>query len=125
MLVIKIQHDMKDGHTSESCRQKLVAVDDALYAIGGKWKIKIIIALAEGYRRFNEIQRAVGISAKMLSRELKELELNGFVERKVFTGMPVVVEYKATAYSDSLKDILSSLSEWGENHREKLRRERS
>jgi DNA-binding HxlR family transcriptional regulator len=110
---------------SESCHKKLVAVNDALYAIGGKWKIKIIIALTEGYKRFNDIQRAVGISAKMLSRELKELELNGFVERKVYTGTPVVVDYEITEYSESLQDILKSLSDWGEKHRDKIKRERS
>jgi DNA-binding HxlR family transcriptional regulator len=90
---------------SESCHKKLVAVNDALYAIGGKWKIKIIVALTEGYKRFNDIQRAVGISAKMLSHELKELELNGFVQRKVYTETPVVVEYELTEYSDSLQDV--------------------
>ncbi|MGQ8336622.1 winged helix-turn-helix transcriptional regulator [Sunxiuqinia sp. A32] len=102
---------------------KLQAVDDALYAIGGKWKLKIIIALREGYKRFNDIQRAIGISAKMLSRELKELEMTGFVERKVYTDSPVVVEYVATEYSKSIQEILNALSDWGENHRDKLKRE--
>jgi len=111
--------------SSEVCLKKLVAIDDALYVIGGKWKIKIIIALTEGYNRFNDIQRVVGISAKMLSHELKELELNGFVKRKVSTETPVVVEYEITEYSDSLQDILKSLSDWGERHRDKIRRERS
>ncbi len=109
------------GHTSAQCNGKLGAVGDALYAIGGKWKLRIIIALSEGDMRFNELQRAVeGISAKVLSNELKELELNGFVKRTVHTGMPVVVEYGITAYSGTLSKVMVALSEWGEMHRKKI-----
>jgi DNA-binding HxlR family transcriptional regulator len=108
----------------EACTGRLNAVGDALYVIGGKWKLRIIIALSEGHRRFNELQRAIeGISAKVLSNELKDLEINGFVTRKVHTGTPVVVEYEPTDYTHSLKDVLTALSEWGIMHREKLRRE--
>jgi len=110
--------------TRAACSSMLSAVGDALYVIGGKWKLRIIIALSEGSRRFNELQRAIpGISAKMLSNELKDLELNGFVKRTVHTGTPVVVEYEPTDYTHSLKDVLTSLAEWGVMHREKLRRE--
>ena len=108
----------------QECNGKLTAVGDALYVIGGKWKLRIIIALSEGHRRFNEIQRAInGISAKMLSNELKDLEINGFVKRTVHTGTPVVVEYEPTDYTHTLGAVLSSLAEWGTMHREKLRRE--
>lgn len=101
----------------------LKAVGDALYVIGGKWKLRIIIALAEGNRRFNELQRTItGISARVLSNELKELEMNGFVERKVYDETPVVVEYELTDYSDTLDDVLRSLITWGKMHREKIRR---
>lgn len=107
------------------CESKLGAIDDALYAIGGKWKLKIIIALKEGNKRFNELQRALDISARMLSRELKDLELNGFVDRKVYTDTPVIIEYELTDYSNSLSEILEALSSWGIKHREKLIEERS
>lgn len=110
------------SHTE--CNKKLTAVGDALYVIGGKWKLRIIIALTEGHNRFNELQRVItGISAKVLSQELKDLEINGFVERKVHTGTPVVVEYLTTPYTHTLRDVLRSLSEWGEMHRQKLREE--
>ena len=110
--------------SSNHCQQKLSAVGDALYVIGGKWKLRIIIALNEGNHRFNELQRVIeGISAKVLSQELKDLELNGFVQRKVHDTTPVVVEYLPTDYTTSLKKVLESLSEWGEMHREKLRNE--
>jgi len=106
------------------CSARLRNVGDALYVIGGKWKLRIIIALAEGHCRFNELQRALeGISAKVLSNELKDLEINGFVKRNVDTGTPVVVTYEPTGYTHSLKAVLQALGDWGEQHREKLRTE--
>jgi DNA-binding HxlR family transcriptional regulator len=105
------------------CKATLSSIADALYVIGGKWKLRIIVALKEGNRRFNEMQRTIeGISAKVLSAELKDLELNGFVRRKVFTGSPVVVEYELTGYSDTLNDVLHSLSTWGAMHKQKIRK---
>ena len=113
----------KDQPITQACSARLDAVADALYAIGGKWKLRIIIALSEGNKRFNELQRVVdGISAKVLSNELKELELNGFVTRTVFTGIPVIIEYELTKYSDTLHDVMRSLSEWGAMHRKKIKK---
>ena len=110
--------------TGQECTKSLAAVGDALYAIGGKWKLPIIIALRDGARRFNDLQRTItGISAKVLSAELKDMELNGFVKRNVFTQTPVVIEYELTDYSDTLGSVLHALFEWGTNHREKIRTE--
>lgn len=107
----------------DQCKARLNSIADALYAIGGKWKLRIIIALKEGNRRFNELQRVIdGISAKVLSAELKDLELNGFVSRNVFTGTPVVVEYELTDYSETLADVLQALSDWGAMHRETVKK---
>lgn len=115
--------DKKGDLPETECKAKLGAIADALYAIGGKWKLRIIVALMEGNRRFNELQRLIeGISAKVLSSELKELEMNGFIARKVFTGTPVVVEYELTDYSDTLAGVLKELSEWGAMHREKVKK---
>ncbi len=112
-------------HSKSECSSSLTAVGDALYAIGGKWKLRVIIALREGNKRFNELQRAItGISARVLSHELKELEMNGFVKRNVYTQIPVTVEYELTEYSDTLKDVLQALREWGLMHRDKIRSER-
>jgi DNA-binding HxlR family transcriptional regulator len=109
--------------TEEQCKATLNSIADALYVIGGKWKLRIIVALTTGNKRFNELQRLVeGISAKVLSAELKDLELNGFVRRKVFTGTPVVVEYELTAYAETLNEVLKTLNEWGAMHREKVRK---
>ena len=113
--------------TASECTASLSALEDALYVIGGKWKLKVIIALREsGVKRFNELQRNIpGISAKMLSNELKELELNGFVTRTVHNQTPVVVEYELTEYSGSLSSVLRELIEWGKMHRQKIREMRA
>ena len=105
------------------CKATLNSIADALHVIGGKWKLRIIVSLKEGNRRFNEMQRHIdGISAKVLSTELKDLELNGFIRRNVFTGTPVVVEYELTSYADTLESVLQALSEWGAMHREEVRK---
>lgn len=118
---------LADAPPANECCANLNALEDALYVIGGKWKLKVIIALREGnVKRFNEIQRRIhGISAKVLSNELKEMELNGFVKRTVHDQTPVVVEYALTDYSASLSQVLHELVEWGKNHREKIREMRS
>ena len=114
----------KDAKPStQKCTASLGAVADALYAIGGKWKLRIIITLSEGNKRFNELQRRVeGISAKVLSNELKELEMNGFIKRTIYTSTPVVVEYELTEYSNTLQNVMQALSEWGAMHRETIKK---
>src|ERR1700688_789567 len=115
---------INSGPDSQSqCKTRLNAIADALYAIGGKWKLRIIVGLLHGTKRFNELQRLIdGISAKVLSSELKELEMNGFVKRKVVMGTPVIVEYELTKYADSLSGVLDKLSEWGAMHRDNVRK---
>lgn len=108
----------------ESCQSALGAVQDALYVLNGKWKLPIIIALSEGNKRFGEIQKHVaGIAPKVLSAELKTLELNGFVVRKVYNEFPVLVEYELTDYSNSLENVITALRDWGLQHKDKLREE--
>jgi len=104
------------------CIGDLSGVHDALYAMGGKWKLPIVISLYDGGKRFNEIQRCVlGISAKILSNELKELELNGFIKRHVDTSYPVVISYHLTPYSFTLKDLIQVMSQWGLQHRKMVK----
>ena len=118
-------HENSNKHSEKSCTASLSALEDALYVIGGKWKLKIIIALREqSNKRFNELQRTVtGISARVLSNELKEPEMNGFINRHVYAQTPVVVEYELTGYSDTLKTVLKSLTEWGVSHKQKIQSE--
>jgi len=106
------------------CKASIHAIEDAIYVIGGKWKLRIIVALRDSPMRFNEIQRMVsGISAKVLSNELKELEMNGLVNRKVYDDTPVKVVYSVTEYSKSLNNVLETLVEWGKMHREHIKTE--
>jgi len=102
----------------------LRSVGDSLYAIGGKWKLKIIISLFNGTKRFNDLQRAVtGISPRVLSNELKDLELNGFVKRKVNTeDFVAVIAYELTDYSFTLEEVVLALSSWGEKHLETIKK---
>ncbi|MCD9853752.1 helix-turn-helix transcriptional regulator [Epilithonimonas sp. JDS] len=116
--------EFEEPITARRCSESLSSVEDAIYVIGGKWKLKIIIALQEqGSIRFNELQRiVVGISARVLSNELKDLEINGFVKRIVHSEQtPVVVEYISTDYSKTLKPVIMALSEWGRTHKNNLR----
>ncbi|MGA0555890.1 winged helix-turn-helix transcriptional regulator [Larkinella sp. VNQ87] len=103
------------------CNQHLAGVQDALYVLNGKWKLPIIIALAEGHTRFKELQRTVsGITPKLLTKELRELEINEFVIRKVYPTTPVRIEYELTPYSDTLQPIIKALSDWGKQHRARI-----
>lgn len=107
----------------EACASSLKYVMDALYVLGGKWKLPLILCIVQSSKRFNEIQHEVnGISPKVLAQELKDLELNDFIRRNVYATTPVTIIYEATAYSHSLKNVLKELSAWGENHREKIRK---
>ena len=115
------QEPMHEPVSPGQCLRYLTAVGDAVYVIGGKWKLRLIVALKDGNKRFNELQRAVtGISARVLSTELKDLEMNGFVKRNVYPNTPVVVEYILTPYSETLEPVLEALGEWGLKHREKV-----
>jgi DNA-binding HxlR family transcriptional regulator len=111
----------KIKHNTEQCTSSITAVKDALYVLNGKWKLPLIIALQDGPKRFKDIQRALGeITPKVLSKELKELELNEFIERKVYTGTPVLVTYNLTGYSESLDKVLTELRQWGLQHRQRI-----
>jgi DNA-binding HxlR family transcriptional regulator len=106
----------------EICAASMSAVQDTLYVLGGKWKLPIIMALSEGAQRFRELQRSLdGITPKVLSKELKELEINEFITRTVHPTTPVTVEYRLTEYSKSLGKVLFELREWGLQHRQRLR----
>lgn len=108
-------------HSASTCNQSLQAVQDALYVLNGKWKLPIIIALSTGPKRFRELQRVVtGITAKVLSKELKDLEMNEFAVRNVYATMPVTVEYELTEYSKTLDSVIESLRAWGMQHRVRI-----
>lgn len=116
---------MLETHTEEknhgSCNKILLPVSDALYVLSGKWKIPIIIALTFGNKRFGQISKEIPkITDRMLAKELRELELNHLVSRKVYDTIPVTVEYTLTDYGTSLDPVIRELAMWGINHRERM-----
>lgn len=101
-----------------ACQYELMAARDALEIIQGKWRIPIVISLTYGTKRFGEIQRDIAdISPKMLSQELKTLEMNQIITRKLNDTMPVSVEYSLTPLGMSLKNLLVELRTWGKHLR--------
>jgi len=109
------------AHSSAECTRSQQGIQDALYVLSGKWKLPIILALTGQPKRFRELQRLVtGITAKVLSKELKELEMNEFVIRNVYPTTPVAIEYELTEYSQSLNSIIQALRDWGLQHRERI-----
>jgi len=108
-------------HGGEACLKSIAAVRDTLYVLSGKWKLPIIIALSSGPSRFKDLQRNLqDITPKILSKELKELELNEFVTRTVYATSPVTVEYALTKYSQSLNKVIDEMREWGLQHRKRM-----
>ena len=84
-------------HDKNTCNQRLLAVQDAMDVLNGRWKIAIIASLCFNTLRFTDLLREVeGISGKMLSRELKNLEENQLVTRTVLNTQPITVEYELT-----------------------------
>ncbi|PWB27192.1 winged helix-turn-helix transcriptional regulator [Flavobacterium sp. HTF] len=102
-------------------KNDLMAVKDALEVLSGRWKLQILICLLDGSKRFKEISKeVVGISDKMLSKELKDLETNQLVKRTVHETFPPMVEYTATEHTSSLYSVIAALKNWGYLHREKI-----
>ena len=103
------------------CQIKLLASRDALSVIQGKWRIPIVISLTYGKKRFGDIQKDIAdISPKMLSQELKSLEGNKIVLRKLHDSMPVTVEYSLTPLGLSLQNLLQELLQWGLHFRSEI-----
>jgi len=110
---------IKHNHTE--CTSAMMPVRDALDVISGKWKLQIIISISSGNKRFREIERSIPkITSKVLAKELKDLEEHQLIKRTVYDESPVLVEYTATPYSDSLQDVIGALRKWGLNHRKKI-----
>lgn len=105
-------------HKPEDCIMRRRAIQDTIEVLNGKWKFPIILTLMYKSYRFKELAREVGITPRMLSKELKELEMNKLVTRTVYDTKPVTVEYAITPYASSLADVMQSMSDWGKNHRE-------
>lgn len=107
-------------HTIESCSKAKLAIQDTLDIVGGKWKLVLISLLRSGKKGFNELSREAGISPRILSKELQELEINGLVSREVHNTKPITVKYELTEYSQSLTEVLTAMEKWGYQHRQRV-----
>lgn len=111
----------KQQVNKEECTQYMLPLRDALNVLSGKWKIIILLALSMKDYRFTELLGEIdGIAAKMLSKELKELEVNELVKRSVYDTTPVTVEYSITPYGRSLENVIEELRKWGLKHRKRI-----
>ena len=101
--------------------QYVLAVNDTLNVFNGKWKMPILGSLLFEKKRFTEIQRNIPkITARMLSKELRDLEANGVVKRTVYDTIPIAVEYELTESAKLLDGVLDKMLEWGLQHRQRV-----
>nr|WP_321243915.1 helix-turn-helix domain-containing protein [uncultured Psychroserpens sp.] len=109
---------------NETCERRLIKYNDKLFScttsiameiIGGKWKSVILIYLIDGKKRYNELYKLIStITERTLSLQLKKLEQDGLITRKVYTSKPPLkVEYALTPFGKTLIPVLHAIAEWG------------
>ena len=103
------------------------ALQDTIDVIGTKWRVQILCSITEcGNHRFREIERSIpGLTTRMLSRELKTMELLGLVTRNVRPTTPVSIEYEETALTHTLIPIFDAMLVWGEKYGKSVRMKNS
>lgn len=109
---------MKKGfnvNSSPACKTRITGIKDTMEILSGKWKIHILGTLMlSGKMRFMDLLREIdGIAAKMLSKELQDLEVNQLVSRTVINTKPITVEYEITDYGKTLEPIIDEIANWG------------
>lgn len=116
----KTMEPKADNDTRLTCE-----VEITLEIIGGRWKVLIIRELMSGVKRFGELQRALpGITQKMLTQQLREMEDDGIIHREVYPQIPPKVEYSLTPLGQSLQPILNAMHEWAVKHFSQIPRNR-
>ncbi|WP_343304109.1 helix-turn-helix domain-containing protein [Chitinophaga niabensis] len=102
-------------------QEEVQALQDTMHVLGGKWRLLIINSICNGNHRFREIERSIpGISTRMLSRELKEMELNNLVKRTEDRDADIPVKYESTDYCRSFGSIILEMISWGKQHRKHI-----
>lgn len=92
-------------------------VEACVEVVGGKWKGVILFHLLGGTRRFNELLRLIpGVTQRMLTRQLRELEDDRIIERKIYPEVPPKVEYSLTEFGKTLEPVLRMLQSWGSQY---------
>lgn len=111
-LVISLSAELNSDQMKK-CENDIESLQFILRVLGGKWKLHILTTLYYGKKRFKELEReVVGISAKMLIKELKDLEAVGMLNRQTFNTVPITVEYSLTKEGLTLKPILEQMKQW-------------
>jgi len=112
----------KSHEKDKACKQTLLAIRDTMELLSGKWKIQIIstLILKEKLRFMDLLREVDGIAAKMLSKELHDLEMNKLVKRTVCETKPITVEYEITDYGKTLESVILEIVSWGVEHRKNL-----
>ena len=106
----------------EYYKRNLQAIQDSMEIIQGRWKMSIIALLCNGEFRYSELERGLPkITPRMLSKELRELEINGLILRTVYDSRPIKVTYKLADYGYTLVPLIIELTNWGKQHREKIK----
>ena len=105
----------------DDCENNIESLQFILQVLGGKWKLHILTNLYYGKKRFKELEREVkGISAKMLIKELKDLEAIGIINRQTYNTVPITVEYSLTEEGLTLKPILEQMKQWPVNFKQQI-----
>lgn len=106
------------------CTSDILSILDTLDVLGGRWKLLIVhylLTRENEINTFKKIEKDLeGISAKMLSKELKTLEANLIVSRNVMNTKPITVQYQITPYGKNVKEVIIALVNWGHHHRLKM-----
>jgi DNA-binding HxlR family transcriptional regulator len=109
------------ANSTADCKHGDLALQDTIYAIGGKWKMRIFKSMCLGNTRFTEIEKSLaGITKRSLSKELKELEVNQLVTRIAYPDQPSKAEYNLTSYAKTLIPMLNEMVRWGIEHRQMI-----
>jgi DNA-binding HxlR family transcriptional regulator len=102
-------------------QEKIRAIQDTMFVIGGKWKIPIILSVYSGNKRFNDIANSIPkITNRVLSKELRHLEENLMIKRTVVDDYPVRIEYTVTDYCLSIETVAKPMENWGKAHNKRI-----
>ena len=116
----KTNTDKRVFHNTDEC-----PIRNVVAQIGDKWSVLILFSLVEGADRFNSLKsRVVGISQRMLTQTLRDLEREGYVNRSVYPEVPVKVEYELTDMGRGIVKPLYQLVSWADTHHDEIKRSR-
>ena len=102
-------------------KEKIKAIQDTMFVLGGKWKLPVILSIYNGNKRFNDIAHSIpDITNRVLSKELKHLEENLLISRAIIDDYPVRIEYAITDYCLTTHMVAAPMEEWGKKHMKKI-----